>query len=116
MNIDINHVPVCGYYCGDCHFLDKPCKGCMCTGGKPFWSEEMPGGLCPIYNCCVNEKKLEHCGLCEELVCKIFLGLRDPNISDEVFRKSIKDRETALRRREEVGTRQWIAELAESLK
>ncbi|HJA80430.1 MAG TPA: DUF3795 domain-containing protein [Candidatus Mediterraneibacter intestinipullorum] len=30
--------------------------------------------ICGIYDCCVNNKKLEHCGKCEKLPCDRFNG------------------------------------------
>ncbi|MEN8155290.1 MAG: DUF3795 domain-containing protein [Acidobacteriota bacterium] len=109
---DINYTPPCGLYCGDCEYLGKQCKGCGYVEGKPFWTIHVPTGICPIHDCCRNQKELEHCGLCEELPCKIFLELRDPDISDEDFERSLKTREEALRRRAEIGTNKWLQEIS----
>lgn len=106
----MNYAPVCGFYCGDCHFLGNPCGGCGYEQGKPFWTVDMPGGICPIYDCCINQRQLEHCGVCEELPCGIFLELRDPNMSDEEFRESLDNRQKELRIRTEIGTEKWLAE------
>jgi hypothetical protein len=107
---NIQLAAVCGIYCGDCQFLGKTCKGCAKVLGKPFWTSEMPSGACPLYDCCVIRKKLEHCGLCDDFPCKTFLDLRDPNMSDEEFRKSLVTRHESLKRRARIGTEQWLAE------
>jgi len=107
---DLNYAPVCGFYCGDCHFLAKRCRGCGYEEGKPFWTDDMPGGICPIYDCCCSMKQLEHCGLCDEFPCKIFLELRDQDMSDEEFRESLDNRQKELRVRTEIGTEKWLAE------
>lgn len=107
---NINFAPVCGLYCPSCDFLDKQCQGCGYVAGKPFWTEQLPAGICPIYDCCHNQKKLEHCGLCPDLPCKIFLELRDPSLNDEEFQKSIQQRKTELTGRKQMGTVKWLQE------
>ena len=106
--IDENYAPVCGLFCGACEFLGEKCQGCGYVNGRPFWTTQLPSGVCPIHDCCRNLKQLESCGLCEELPCKIFLELRDPNLSDEEFQRSLRDREKALRKRAELGTDKWL--------
>lgn len=99
---------VCGLYCGDCEFLGGRCAGCSAIGGKPFWAAQMEGGICPLFDCCVNTKKLEHCGLCVELPCDKFVSLRDPSLSDEEAERALIERQGALRKRAEVGTAAWL--------
>lgn len=111
---DANLASVCGFYCGSCIYLGNPCAGCVPLEGKPFWAGEMPDGTCPIYDCCRNEKDLEHCGLCPQLPCATFLGLRDPSMSEEVFVESVERRVANLRRREEIGTQAWLAEVSKA--
>jgi Protein of unknown function (DUF3795) len=101
---------ICGLYCGDCEFLDGQCAGCSEVGGKPFWTAELEGGICPLYECCINQKELEHCGLCGELPCEKFLSLRDPSLSDEEAKRALVERQRALKRRAEVGTAAWLSE------
>ena len=108
---DIKHAPVCGYYCGDCHFLGETCSGCGYVSGRPFWTVEMPGGICPIYECCVNLKQLEHCGVCPDLPCRIIHELRDPDMNDSQFQESIDQRLKNLSRRVETGTEAWLEEM-----
>lgn len=57
---DLNYAPVCGIYCGDCDFLGDLCDGCGYVGGNPFWTEQIPGGLCPLFDRCINIKNREH--------------------------------------------------------
>ncbi len=109
---DKNYAPVCGIYCGDCSFLGAQCKGCGYINGKPFWTEQFPSGICPLHDCCYNQNVLEHCGLCKDFPCKSFLELRDPNMSDEEFEKSLGSRRQSLKRRAEIGTKNWLAEIA----
>ena len=111
---DLNYAPVCGIYCGSCRFLGTECKGCGCVEGKPFWAEQTPSKVCPLHDCCRNQKGLEHCGLCEEFPCKTFLGIRDPGMSDEEFEESLRERQESLRRRTEVGTESWLREMSSS--
>jgi hypothetical protein len=106
---DVNHAPCCGIYCGDCPFLDLQCQGCGYVNGKPFWTDQLPGRVCPLYECCRNHKQLEHCGLCTEFPCRVFLELRDPNMSDEAFQQALNERQKSLKLRAEIGTDAWLA-------
>jgi hypothetical protein len=110
---DAKLASVCGFYCGSCVYLGNPCAGCVPMEGRPFWAEAMPEGNCPIYDCCRNEKKLEHCGLCPQMPCPTFLGLRDPSMSDGDFKTSLERRISNLRRRVEIGTEAWLKEVSE---
>ncbi len=111
---DKNLAPVCGIYCGKCSYLGNQCQGCGYVEGKPFWTSQIPSGICPLHDCCHNQKRLEHCGLCEEFPCKIFIDLRDPNMTDEEFEESLKARQQALLRRAEIGTDTWLKEISSS--
>jgi hypothetical protein len=106
------HAPPCGLYCGVCSFLENPCAGCGNVMGKPFWTERLPGCACPIYDCCLNVRKLEHCGLCGEFPCKTFSELRDPNLSDDEFAASLEERNDNLQTRKNIGKRKWLEEMA----
>jgi hypothetical protein len=76
--------------------------------GKPFWTTMFKLDVCPLYDCSVNQRKLEHCGLCSEFPCEIFTSLRDPSLSDEEAEQSLRQREKDLRRRKEIGTEAWL--------
>ena len=54
----------CGLHCTGCEFKETHgCKGCLETGGHPFYGE------CSIALCCLS-KGLTHCGECEEIPCE----------------------------------------------
>jgi hypothetical protein len=103
-----NLASVCGLYCGTCEYLEKNCQGCGNVLGKPFWTEKMNVSVCPLYNCCINNKKLEHCGLCDELACELFKRFYDPSLSPEEAEKSIFSRQNELLKRKRIGTENWI--------
>jgi hypothetical protein len=107
---DLHLAPVCGIHCGGCEYLGTTCAGCGRVEGKPFWTSQVPGGVCPLHDCCRNGKGLEHCGLCAEFPCATFLSLRDPSMSDAQFEASLERRKAALLRRVEVGTGAWLRE------
>ena len=111
---DVNYAPVCGIFCGDCEYLNKDCRGCGYEEGKAFWTNMMPSKICPLYDCCRNNNNLEHCGLCDDFPCKTFLDLRDPNMSDDEFQKSLALRQKELKRRVDIGTSNWLKEKSAS--
>ena len=87
----------CGHFCGDCDaYLDKSCCGCGYQLG------ETPCGECALFQCCIVERGLEHCGLCLDFPCQLFLGHAPPL---EVAR-----RYQSLLRRAEIGTIAWLDE------
>lgn len=109
---DENYAPVCGLHCGNCDFLGSQCQGCGYVSGRPFWTTHIPSGICPIHDCCVNHKQLEHCGLCGDFPCKTFLELRDPDMTDAEFQNSLASRKEALKKRTEIGTDKWLLEIS----
>lgn len=106
-----DYAPVCGIFCGSCEFLGTQCPGCGKVEGKPFWTAHMPNGICPLHDCCRNQKRLEHCGLCPEFPCKVFNELRDPSMSDEEFAESLQARTCNLQTRCVTGTEAWLKEV-----
>ena len=110
MKQDIGLATACGLYCGECDFLGEQCAGCGPEQGKPFWTEQFGMDVCPIYGCCDDGKRLEHCGLCDGFPCESFTSLRDPSRSDEEFERSLRQREADLVRRKEIGTAAWLKE------
>ncbi|HDP93927.1 MAG TPA: DUF3795 domain-containing protein [Candidatus Aminicenantes bacterium] len=98
------YAPVCGIYCGACPLLGRQCPVCGNVNGKPFWTVQVPNGICPLHDCCRNRRQLEHCGLCAEFPCKTFSELRDPNMSDEEFTQSLEARKINPRKRSKAGT------------
>lgn len=90
-------ISACGLICDECPFFQKECKGCFQMKGKPFWTADAtPKGICPLFDCSINEKKLKNCGNCSELPCKIFLELKDPNVTDIEHQISIQKRVALL--------------------
>ena len=108
--MDGNLAAVCGLFCGNCEHLDTKCKGCGTQNGKPFWTTLMNIEYCPLYNCCVNTKQLEHCGLCNDFPCDTFNQLRDPSLSDKEAQEALIERQKDLLKRKEIGTEQWLKE------
>ena len=98
----------CGLFCGNCEHLKTKCNGCTNQKGKPFWTTLMNIDCCPLYNCCVNTKQLEHCGLCAQFPCVTFNELRDPSLNDQEAQKALLERQNDLRKRKEIGTKQWL--------
>jgi len=107
---DSDLASACGIYCGDCEFHKEICPGCPVVAGKVFWTEieGVEHDSCPIYECCVIEKGLEHCGLCPDLPCEVYMDLVDPNDPVADVHKQVNIRE--LRRRKEIGTCAWLVE------
>jgi hypothetical protein len=97
--IDSMAAPPCGYTCGECSHFKKDCPGCRQTNGTPFWIPKSDMKKCNVYDCCGNQKGLEHCGLCPQLPCDTFLKLRDPSMSDQEFENSLNERKAILLRR-----------------
>jgi hypothetical protein len=90
---------VCGYSCSNCEHLGKECTGCEMTKGKPFWTAYIDTDICPIYDCCVNERKLPHCGKCPELMCERFTRFKDPAMTAEQAQTVLIKMEEELRSR-----------------
>lgn len=85
----------CGTECAKCGFYGNLCAGCNETGGKVFHAPE--GKACPIYQCSVGKCKFATCAACEKLPCEIWHATRDPNMSQEEFEASIRERTENLK-------------------
>ena len=93
-----NIISSCGLHCNDCQFFSKSCTGCYQVSGKTFWAaEHLTGGICPLYGCAHDTKKLTHCGECAELPCKTFYEMKDPSTSQEEHLSMIKVRTERLK-------------------
>jgi hypothetical protein len=90
---------VCGLNCGDCAYVKEGCRGCNVEKGAPFWTQFAGVTVCPVYDCCVNEKRIAHCGLCKQMPCPRFTQIKDPNVTDEQELACLKARERELKRR-----------------
>ncbi len=92
------NISACGLICDNCQFFNKECIGCHQTNGKPFWTAFHDNvSVCPIFDCSVIKKKLKNCGGCQDLPCKTYFDLKDPNISEEKHLESIRTRTTILK-------------------
>lgn len=88
----------CGEYCGSCGPVSAGiCRGCAYQLGLTPAGEE-----CRIFFCAVVEHGLEHCGLCPDFPCPLFLSSAEPAI--------VERRVQALRRRAAIGTERWLDE------
>jgi hypothetical protein len=63
-------ISCCGVVCSECERYPENCKGCPAIKGKVFWLEYTGENICPVYSCCMLEKKYEHCGKCALLPCE----------------------------------------------
>jgi len=90
---------VCGRYCAPCDGRQhSACRGCAYQLGATRRGE------CAIFACCVEARGLEHCGLCLDFPCQVFVSHVAPLETARLIR--------ALFRRAEIGTTAWLAEQA----
>jgi len=98
----------CGAYCGSCSYFLKErtphCSACGTHKGHPFWGE------CKLY-ACASEHKVEHCGVCSDFPCDLFVEHFDP----ESGQKSALLSAGLLEYRKKVGTEKDV-ELVKKLK
>ncbi len=89
---------ICGVVCDICKDFGANCPGCAALEGKVYWASYVGADLCPLYDCCVNGKKLLHCGKCRELPCAVYYDTRDPSVSVAEHEKGIQERVEVLRK------------------
>ena len=70
----------------------------------------MKDKICSIYDCYINQKQLEHCGLCDEYPYETFTSLRAPSMSDEEAKQSLREKQQVLLQRKEISTEAWLRE------
>jgi len=87
----------CGLICDECDFHIKICPGCFEVKGRTFWSQELPGKICSLFDCSKNDRKYHSCGDCKDLPCRMFIELKDPNISDEEHERLLEIRVKRLK-------------------
>ena len=86
---------VCGRYCGTCEqFTSDTCRGCAYQLGLTNEGE------CCVFQCCVAERGLEHCGLCEDFPCVSLCSRGSADV--------VRERLLALDERIRLGTRRWL--------
>lgn len=78
-----NEISSCGIICSECEYYPKDCPGCKGIEGKPFWIQFVEQDVCKIYDCCLNKKKIAHCGKCQDLPCSYWFDTVDPNLTPE---------------------------------
>jgi hypothetical protein len=89
---------VCGRYCGACDAYQAGlCCGCGYELGRTRRGE------CAVFQCCILERGLEHCGLCVDFPCQVFVSNAPPVDVVRCY--------SALRLRAEVGTSAWLDEV-----
>lgn len=96
-------IPPCGGYCKNCVVYKKACAGCVETNGKPFHLKKAGKDVCPVWQC-AKERKVEHCGICDEFPCDKFLNWYDPKRG--VI--TVLRRAGLLALRKKIGTAAWV--------
>jgi len=96
-----NILAPCGIHCGYCSYFKKErsphCPGCYTQKGHPFWGE------CKLFSCAASHGA-EHCGLCTDFPCELFVDQYDP----EHGQKSAFMRAGLLAYRKKAGTEKYI--------
>lgn len=75
-------ISCCGTICSECEYYPDSCRGCQEIKGRVFWLEYTQERICDIYDCCMNQKKHDHCGQCAELPCSRYERV-DPTKTQE---------------------------------
>jgi len=86
----------CGVKCDECKDYRQTCRGCRADKGVVYWAKYVNQTICPIYDCCINQKKFEDCGPCEKLPCHIYYDTQDPATSREEHEVGIRLRVSLL--------------------
>ncbi|HOP66212.1 MAG TPA: DUF3795 domain-containing protein [Methanoregulaceae archaeon] len=96
-------VMACGIICRECTYYRADCEGCRAVKGAPFWVAFVGVDCCPIYECCVVEKRFDHCGQCDDLPCERFTRFRDPTVSEENAARTLESMVARLKEMEQSG-------------
>jgi len=89
-----------GLYCGEClGFQRGTYEGCRSGKGECLKYR----GICKIFKCCLNERKLDFCYQCTEFPCKKF---REFFETKEWYNEVTGN----LRRMKEIGLNKWLKE------
>ena len=62
-------ISCCGRDCYECQHFPHECVGCNDEAGRVFWLQYVDEVICPIYNCCRNDRHTIDCGLCGDHPC-----------------------------------------------
>jgi len=89
-----SEVGFCGDYCGKCPNYPDECQGCIPSAHMD----------CHFVSCCL-QKKIEHCGFCEDFPCKKlskFVPDDRPECPPGYHIENLRIRKT-------IGTKDWLA-------
>lgn len=87
----------CGHRCWECRSYPAQCAGCRPLKGEVEWTQYVDAVICPIYTCCMYEKKLENCGQCPELPCAHHTEMRSSEQTLEEHLELVRERMHVLR-------------------
>ena len=87
-------ISCCGVICSECRYYPAECKGCSTMQGHVFWLAYTDEKICAIYECCMNQEKLPHCGKCNKLPCSRYDGSDPTKTQEENEDDFIKQLET----------------------
>jgi hypothetical protein len=96
-NLYTENISCCGCKCNECDFYNISCKGCSAEIGAPYWVQYIEKNVCPIYQCCINEKSFTSCSKCNNLPCKIYYESQDPTMTEEEHNNSVLERVNILK-------------------
>lgn len=92
---------VCGVICKtDCKAYNVECAGCNELKGKVSWAVYYGKEHCPIYDCALL-KGIQSCGDCGLAPCDVWHSTRNPDATDEEFKRDINSRLANLNKRSE---------------
>lgn len=89
-------ISCCGVICSKCQYYPESCKGCPTVKGQVFWLEYIGEKICQVYSCCINDKKLSHCGHCPVLPCNLYKH-GDPTKTTEENETDLKNQLAQLK-------------------
>lgn len=87
---EILDLSCCGTDCKKCDYHGSLCQGCNAACGKVFHAPA--GKACPIYECSVQKHKYVNCSLCDSVPCSVWKATKDPNLSEQAFEETIRER------------------------
>lgn len=90
--MNMSYLSCCGTDCTKCNDYQKNCGGCNETCGKVSWTKYVGIDVCSIYQCAINDKKLQSCGKCDQLPCDKWYATKDPSMTDEEFQSNVETR------------------------
>ncbi|CAK7026356.1 GNAT family N-acetyltransferase [Tissierella sp.] len=90
-------IGACGCICSECRMFEKECMGCYSIEGKACWLHEVGLDIYDFYECSVIDRKLRHCGECEEIPCERFWKNKNPKWTEEQHREIVESRVALLK-------------------